>query len=92
MIYQKSSTIFAITRVITLEHNNEELRNTNGCYLVTQFSSNPNNRLILRQLQILRFFQKKGDVASLEAKEVIEGYANRLTRDMVNAIQDNNDW
>ena len=29
-------------------HNNEELRNTNGCYLVTQFSSNPNNRLILR--------------------------------------------
>ena len=22
-------------RVITLKHNNEELRNTNGCYLVT---------------------------------------------------------
>ena len=37
-------------------------------------------------------FTKKGDVASLKAKEVIEGYANRLTRDMVNAIQDNNDW
>ena len=34
-------------RVITLKHNNEELRNTNGCYLVTQFSSNPTNRLIL---------------------------------------------
>ena len=28
--------------------SNEEPRNTNGCYLVTQFSSNPNNRLILR--------------------------------------------
>ena len=28
---------FAVSRVITLEHNNEELRNTNGCYLVTQF-------------------------------------------------------
>ena len=27
------------------EHNNEELRNTNGCYLVTQISSNPNSRL-----------------------------------------------
>ena len=37
-----------IVRVITLKHNNEELRNTNGCYLVTQFSSNPNNLLILR--------------------------------------------
>ena len=39
---------FVTSRVITLEHNNEELRNTNGCYLVTQFPSNPNNRLILR--------------------------------------------
>lgn len=39
---------FARSRVITLKHNNEELRNTNGCYLVTQFSSNPNNRLITR--------------------------------------------
>ena len=46
-------------RVITLKHNNEELRNTNGCYLVTLFSGNPNNRFILRQLQILRFFRKK---------------------------------
>ena len=46
-------------RVIALKHNNEELRNTNGCYLVTLFSGNPNNRFILRQLQILRFFQKK---------------------------------
>ena len=46
-------------RVITLKHNNEELRNTSGCYLVTLFSGNPNNRFILRQLQILRFFQKK---------------------------------
>lgn len=40
-------------RVITLEHNNEELRNTNGCYLVTQFPSNPNNRFILSELSFL---------------------------------------
>ena len=45
-------------RVIALKHNNEELRNTNGCYLVTLFSDNPNNLFILRQLQILRFSQK----------------------------------
>ena len=25
------------------KHNNDELRNTNGCYLITQFSSNPTN-------------------------------------------------
>lgn len=35
-------------RVITLKHNDEELRNMNVCYLITQFSSNPNNRLITR--------------------------------------------
>ena len=40
-------------RVITLKHNNEELRNTNGCYLVTQFSSNPTNRFILSELSFL---------------------------------------
>ena len=45
-------------RVITLKHNNEELRNTNGYYLVTLFSGNPNNRFILRQLQIRRCFKK----------------------------------
>ena len=45
-------------RVVTLKQSNEELRNTNGCYLVTLFSGNPNNRFILRQLQILRFSQK----------------------------------
>ena len=39
--------------VITLKHNNEELRNTNGCYLVTQFSSNPTNRFILSKLSFL---------------------------------------
>lgn len=33
-----------------LKHNNEELRNTNDCYLVTQFSSNPTNRFILSKL------------------------------------------
>ena len=40
-------------RVITLKHNNEELRNTNGCYLVTQFLSNPTNRFILSELSFL---------------------------------------
>ena len=38
---------FVAPRVIALKHNKEELRNTNGCYLVTQFSSNPANRFIL---------------------------------------------
>ena len=27
---------FVAPRVIALKHNKEELRNTNGCYLVTQ--------------------------------------------------------
>ena len=44
---------------MTLKQNNNELRNTNGCYLVTQIPINPNNRLILRQLQSLRFFTLK---------------------------------
>lgn len=34
-------------------------RNQNGCQLVILFSSIPNNRLILRQLQFYRFFFKK---------------------------------
>ena len=46
-------------RVITLKHNNEELRNTNGCYLVTQFSSNPTNRFILSELSFLAKVTKK---------------------------------
>lgn len=46
-------------RVITLEHNNEELRNTNGCYLVTQFSSNPTNRFILSELSFLAKVKRK---------------------------------
>ncbi|MBQ6938408.1 MAG: hypothetical protein IJN35_01025, partial [Muribaculaceae bacterium] len=41
------------SRVSTLEHNNEELRNTNGCYLVTQFPSNTTNRFILSELSFL---------------------------------------
>ena len=40
-------------RVITLKHNNEELRNTNGCYLITQSSSISTNRLILSELSFL---------------------------------------
>ena len=46
-------------RVITLKHNNEELRNTNGCYLVTLFSGNPNNRFILNELSFLTKVRKK---------------------------------
>jgi len=42
-----------------LKHNNEELRNTNGCYLVTQFSSNPTNRFILSELSFLAKVRKK---------------------------------
>ena len=37
-----------VSRVISLVQNNKELWNRNGCHLVTQFPSNPNNRLILR--------------------------------------------
>ena len=37
-----------VSGVISLVQNNKELWNRNGCHLVTQFSSNPNNRLILR--------------------------------------------
>jgi len=42
-----------------LEHNDEELRNTNGCHLVTQFSSNPTNRFILSELSFLAKVAKK---------------------------------
>jgi len=50
---------FVASRVITLEHNNEELRNTNSCYLITQFSSNPTNRFILSELSFLAKVSKK---------------------------------
>ncbi len=50
---------FVTSRVITLWQSNEELRNTNGCYLVTQFSSNPTNRFILSELAFLaKVFEK----------------------------------
>ena len=39
--------------------SNEELRNTNGCYLVTQFSSSPTNRFILSELSFLAKVMKK---------------------------------
>jgi len=42
-----------------LEHNNEELRNTNGCYLVTRFSINPTNRFILSELSFLTKITEK---------------------------------
>ena len=42
-----------------LWQSNEELRNTNGCYLVTQFSSNPTNRFILSELSFLAKVTKK---------------------------------
>ena len=50
---------FVASRVITLELNKEELRNTNGCYFVTQFSSNPTNRFILSELSFLAKVTKK---------------------------------
>lgn len=39
--------------------NIEDFRNTNGCYLVTQFSSNPTNRFILSELSFLAKVTKK---------------------------------
>ncbi len=33
---------FMTSRVATLRQSNEELRNMNGCYLITQFSYDPN--------------------------------------------------
>lgn len=56
-------------RVITLKHNNEELRNTNGCYLVTQFSSSSTNRLILSELSFLAKVIKKYELL-FESAEV----------------------
>ena len=50
---------FVSSRVITLEQSNDELRNTNGCYLVTQFSSNPTNRFILKSYLFLQKLHKK---------------------------------
>ena len=44
---------FVASRVITLWQSYEELRNTNGCYFVTQFSSNTTNRFILSELSFL---------------------------------------
>ena len=44
---------FVASRVTTFWQSNEELGNTNGCYLVTQFSSNPTNRFILSELSFL---------------------------------------
>ncbi len=58
-------------RVITLKHNNEELRNTNGCYLVTQFSSSPTNRFILSELSFLAKVTKKLLFYTLISKEVV---------------------
>ena len=51
-----------VSGVMSLMQNNKELWNRNGCHLVTQFPCNPNNRLILRQLQFLRFFSLKNAI------------------------------
>jgi len=48
--------------------SNEELRNTNGCYLVTQFSSNPTNRFILSELSFLAKVTEKNRVCKISAK------------------------
>ncbi|MBQ2886663.1 MAG: hypothetical protein IJE43_23335 [Alphaproteobacteria bacterium] len=55
-----------------MEHNNEELRNTNGCYLVTQFSSNPTNRFILSELSFLA-----------KVTEYSSSFANRILNDFM---------
>ncbi len=59
LLVSDSFCTFVASRVITLEHNNEELRNTNGCYLVTQFPNNPTNRFILSELSFLAKVTKK---------------------------------
>ena len=60
---QSSSTaqVFCFSRDITFARLSffEELRNTNGCYLVTQFSSNSTNRFILSELSLLAKINKK---------------------------------
>lgn len=61
-------------RVITLKHNNEEIRNTNGCYLVTQFSSSSTNRLILSELSFLaKVTEKRGSRESFD-ETIIKKY------------------
>lgn len=53
--YLSSAFLFYLCSIKSypLKHNNEELRNTNDCYLVTQFSKNPTNRFILSKLPFL---------------------------------------
>lgn len=68
---------YAVSRVITLEHNNEELRNTNGCYLVTQFSSNPTNRFILSELSFLAKVAKRFLCDQIFAVEIFITHCNQ---------------
>ena len=68
---------FVASRVITLKHNNEELRNTNGCYLVTQFSSNPTNRFILSELSFLAKVAKRFLCDQIFAVEIFITHCNQ---------------
>ena len=70
MLVSNNSITFAVSRVITLEHNNEELRNTNGCYLITQFSSNPTNRFILSELSFLAKVTKNSGITGCLQEKV----------------------
>ena len=56
---------FCSVIVITLEHNNKELRNTNGCNLVTHFSNNPTNRFILSKLSLLAKITKINSISQV---------------------------
>ena len=66
---------FVASRVITLWQSNEELRNTNGCYLVTQFSSSPTNRFILSELSFLAKVTKSCELSFLNSMNCIVAYA-----------------
>ena len=77
LLVSNNSITFAVSRVITLEHNNEELRNTNGCYLVTQFSSNPTNLFILSELSFLAKFTKRFLCDQIFAVEIFITHCNQ---------------
>lgn len=74
-LFDKKST-FAIA-ILTLWQSNEELRNTNGCYLVTQFSSNPTNRFILSELSFLAKFTKRFLCDQIFAVEIFITHCNQ---------------
>lgn len=68
-----------------MKHNNEELRNTNDCYLVTQFSSNPTNRFILSELSFLAKVTEIFCIADDFCKELEKEFAKKVLPDSDNA-------